>query len=68
MNFNYHISVTDSPLPFPIGVDVSGKLDDLKIRPAKPRYARLYRPAQRREIDRRQLEIKAMIREGYVMG
>jgi hypothetical protein len=68
MNFNYHISVTDSPLPFPIGVDVSGKLDDLKIRPAKPRYARLYRPAQRREIDRRQLEIKAMIRERLTKG
>jgi hypothetical protein len=68
MNFNYHISVTDSPIPLQFGVDVSGNLDDLKIRPAKPRYARLYRPAQRREIDRRQLEIKAMIRETLTKG
>lgn len=68
MNFNYHISVTDSPVPLQFGVDVSGNLDDLKIRPAKPRYARLYRPAQRREIDRRQLEIKAMIRETLTKG
>lgn len=68
MNFNYHISVTDSPVPIQFGVDVSGNLDDLKIRPAKPRYARLYRPAQRREIDRRQLQIKQMIRETLTRG
>lgn len=68
MNFNYHISLTDSPVPFALGVDVSGNLDDLKIRLAKPRYARLYRPAQRREIDRKQLEIKQMIRNALTQG
>ena len=63
MSFNYHISVTDSPLPFRLGVNVTGTLDDMKIRPAKCKYANLYRPAARREIDTRQLEIRKMIRD-----
>ncbi len=68
MNFKYHISLTESPLPFQLGIDVSGTLDDLKYRPVAPRYGRLYRPAQRREIDRRQLEIIQMIRETLRSG
>lgn len=68
MNFNYHISLTDSPLPFMLGVDVTGNMEDMKYRPVAPRYGRLYRPAQRREIDRKQLEIKAMIRRALTEG
>ena len=68
MNFNYHISLTDSPLPFMLGIDVTGNMEDMKFRPASPRYARLYRPSQRREIDRKQLEIKAMIRRALTEG
>ena len=63
MTFNYHISVTDSPLPFKLGVNVTGKIGDMKIRLAKPKYANLYRPAARREIDTKQLEIRQMIRD-----
>lgn len=63
MTFNYHISITDSPLPFRLGVNVTGTLDDMKIRPAKCKYANLYRPAARREIDTKQLEIRKMIRD-----
>lgn len=66
MSFNYHISITDSPLPVKLGVDVSGTIDDLKVRPAPVRYANLYRPARRREIDRRQLEIRQMIRNALL--
>lgn len=63
MNFDYHISVTDSPLPIRLGVDVKGNLDDMKIRPAKCKYANLYRPAQRNEIESKKLEIRKMIRD-----
>jgi len=63
MSFDYHISVVDSPLPFRLGVDVKGTLDKMKILPVKCRYANLYRPSQRREIDTRQLEIRKMIRD-----
>lgn len=63
MSFDYHISVVNSPLPFRLGVDVKGTLDKMKIIPVKCRYANLYRPSQRREIDTKQLEIRKMIRD-----
>ena len=62
MTFNYHISVTDSPLPIKLGVNVTGKRGDMKISLAKCKYANLYRPVARKEIDTKQLEIRQMIR------
>ncbi len=35
MNFNYHISVLKSPLPFKTGVNIIGNLDKMKIRIGK---------------------------------
>jgi hypothetical protein len=63
MSFDYHISVVDSPLLLKFGIDISGTLDDLKYRLAKCRYAELYRPAARGEVQNRQLELRRMIRE-----
>lgn len=63
MSFDYHISVVDSPLPLKFGIDISGTLDDLKYRLAKCRFAELYRPAARGEVQNRQLELRRMIRE-----
>ena len=69
MSVDYHISLTDSPLPVQLGVDIKGTMDDVMNHPmkcislVKPKYAKLYRPAQRREIDTRQLEIRKMIRD-----
>lgn len=63
MSFDYHISVVDSPLPIKLGIDITGTLDDLKYRLAKCRYAEMYRPAARGEVQNRQLELRRMIRE-----
>jgi hypothetical protein len=63
MSFDYHISVVDSPLPLKFGIDISGTLDHLKYRLAKCRYAELYRPAARGEVQNRQLELRRMIRD-----
>jgi hypothetical protein len=69
MSVDYHSSLTDSPLPVQLGVDIKGTMDDVMNHPmkcislVKPKYAKLYRPAQRREIDTRQLEIRKMIRD-----
>jgi hypothetical protein len=63
MTFDYHISLTDSPLPIKLGVDVKGNLDDMKIRPAKCKYANMYRPAQRNEVDVKKLELRKMMRD-----
>lgn len=63
MNFDYHISLIDSPLPIQLGVDVKGNMDDMKIRPVKCKYANMYRPAQRTEVDTQKLELRNMIRQ-----
>ncbi|MDD5186001.1 MAG: AsmA-like C-terminal region-containing protein [Paludibacter sp.] len=63
MTFDYNISLIDSPLPLQLGVDVKGSIGDMKISLGKCKYANLYRPVQRREIDTKQLEIRKMIRD-----
>ncbi len=66
LSFNYHISIVDSPLPIKFGVDVSGTMDKMKIRPAKCKYATMYRPVARGEVQNRQLELRRMIRESLI--
>lgn len=39
MNFNYHIAVLKSPLPFKFGINVSGNPDDMKIRVGKAKFS-----------------------------
>lgn len=63
MSFDYHISLLESPLPMRLGVDISGSLDKLKIRPAACKYAENYRPLSRRVVDAQKLELRKLIRE-----
>ncbi len=60
MTFDYHISLLN---PFYLGVDVGGSFDDLKIKPAKCRYAKDFKPAFHREVDTRSGDIRKVIRE-----
>lgn len=39
MNFNYHIAVLKSPLPFKFGINVSGNPDNMKIRLGKAKFS-----------------------------
>ncbi|GAB1415101.1 AsmA-like C-terminal region-containing protein [Paludibacter sp.] len=68
MNFDYHISLVDSPLPVQLGVDVKGNLDDMKIKPVKCKYANMYRPARRTEVDTKKLELRNMIYKALSSG
>jgi len=38
MNFDYHVSVLKSPLPFKFGINIKGNADDYKIRVGKARF------------------------------
>ncbi|MCM1137844.1 MAG: hypothetical protein NC453_04590 [Muribaculum sp.] len=38
MNLNYHIAVLKSPLPFKFGVNITGNVDDMKIRLGKAKF------------------------------
>ncbi|MFW5877874.1 MAG: AsmA family protein [bacterium] len=66
MSFNYHVSLVDSPLPVRLGIDIKGTLDDLQYRPTSIKYAEFYRPARRRVVESRQLELRRMIREALI--
>ncbi len=63
LSFDYHISVVDSPLPFKLGVDVKGNADHMSYSLAKCRYAEYYRPASRKVVENKQLELRKLIRE-----
>ncbi|EXY20282.1 AsmA family protein [Bacteroides fragilis] len=51
MNFNYHISILRSPLPFKAGVNISGNLDKMKFRIGKAKYKDAVTPAAVHRVD-----------------
>lgn len=61
MNCNYHISVTDTPLPTRLGIDISGNMKNLKYSLAPCKYKNLYRPERRGDTDKMVLELKQKI-------
>jgi hypothetical protein len=63
MSFDYHVSIVDSPLPVKLGVDIKGNMEDMDISLAKCRYAEYFRPASRREVERKKLELRKLIRD-----
>ncbi|HKK63231.1 MAG TPA: AsmA-like C-terminal region-containing protein, partial [Bacteroidales bacterium] len=67
MSFDYHISLIDSPVPVKLGVDVTGTLEDMSIRPVRPRYAETYRPAARFAVANKQLELRELIRKALTV-
>lgn len=60
-SFNYHISVTDCPLPVRLGLNVSGTIDDLSYKLAKCKYKHLYNPKRQGSIEKRTLRLKKLI-------
>ena len=62
MTFDYHISVLKSPVPFRLGVDVYGSLDDMKFKLTKAKYKDLFIPSRRAKVDSAQLNVRAQIR------
>jgi len=63
LSFDYHVSIVDSPLPVRLGLDLKGNMDDLSVDLVKCKYAEYFRPASRREVERKKLELRKVIRE-----
>ncbi|KPL12533.1 MAG: hypothetical protein AMS26_17285 [Bacteroides sp. SM23_62] len=63
MSYDYHVSIVESPLPVRLGVDIKGNMDDIDVSLAKCRYAEYFRPASRREVEKKKLELRKIIRE-----
>ena len=52
MNFDYHISVLKSPIPLvKLGINITGNLDDMKIRLGKAKYKDAVTPVAIRAVD-----------------
>ena len=51
MNFDYHISILKSPIPFKLGLNISGNLDDMKFRMGKAKYKDAVTPVAIRRVD-----------------
>lgn len=63
MTFNYHVSVLKSPVPFKLGIDITGNLDNFKYKIVKCRYKDLFKPAKEAELDSTRTNIRKEIRE-----
>lgn len=63
MTFNYHISVLKSPVPFKLGIDVTGNLDDFKYKITKCRYKDIFKPAKTSTLDSTTVNIRKNIYE-----
>lgn len=63
MTFNYHLSVLKSPVPFKLGIDITGNLDNFKYKIVKCRYKDLFKPAKEAELDSTRTNVRKEIRE-----
>ncbi len=63
MTFNYHLSVLKSPVPFKLGIDITGNIDKFKYKIVKCRYKDLFKPAKEAELDSTRTSIRKEIRE-----
>lgn len=51
MNFNYHISILKSPLPFKAGVTITGNMDKMKFKIGKAKYKNAVTPVEIHKVD-----------------
>ena len=51
MSFDYHITVLKSPVPFKLGLNISGNPDKMKIRLGKAKYKDMFTVARQKDLD-----------------
>lgn len=51
MNFDYHISILKSPIPFKLGLNISGNLEKMKFGLGKAKYKDAVTPVERHRVD-----------------
>ena len=57
----YHISVTESPLPTRLGLKISGPLDNLSFSLEPCKYPNLYKPGKRNDTEQLVMQLKQQI-------
>lgn len=67
-SFKYHVSVIDSPLPFRVGVDLSGNFDDFRFRIGKAKYKSTEVPVFSEVIDKTRINLRESISNIFHQG
>jgi hypothetical protein len=62
MSFNYHITVLQSPVPFKLGIDISGNTENFRYRVTTPKFRRMDSPAISMELRDRTISVQGEIR------
>ena len=65
MKFDYHISILKSPIPFKLGLNISGTLDDMKFKLGKARYKDAVTPAEVHKVDSEIVHMGQQIAEDF---
>lgn len=65
MNFDYHISILKSPLPFKAGVNIRGNLDKMKFGIGKAKYKDAITPASVHKVDSTRMHMGDQIANGF---
>lgn len=68
MTFNYHISVLKSPIPFRLGIDIFGDLDDFDFKITRARYKSAELPTRVALIEDTRMNLRNYIREVFLRG
>jgi hypothetical protein len=68
MSFRYHISVLRSPLPFRLGVNVSGTEDNMRFRLGRARYRDNNMPTHVTVIDETRINLRSQIDNFLQLG
>ena len=58
MSFDYHITVLKSPLPFKLGLNISGTPDKMKIRLGKAKYKDMFTVAREKDLDKTTINLR----------
>lgn len=62
-NYDYHLEILKSPLPTRMALDVKGVMPKLGFSLSKCRYAEMFKPEKRNDVQEQTLKLKRMIRE-----
>ena len=63
MTFNYHVSLLKSPIPFNIGVDISGNMEDFKYKITKAKYKDMKNSVRKSPVDSAGVSVRSRIKE-----
>lgn len=68
MSCRYHISLTKSPLPIKLGLNLFGTLDDLKYKVGRCEYKKTFKPQKQGKVDETVMHLKQTISSSIRAG